>query len=77
MAISRAGESPVPAPAPREPSASPEVALAKQMKEPLLRFTQELKNLSPLSARSDPTLSAMSELIKTLHELAVQAAKVK
>ncbi len=62
---------------PHEQPASPEVKLARELKVPLQNFSEELKNLTPMSARSDPSLSKISETIIQLYDIAKRAAKIE
>ena len=53
-----------------------EVKLARELATTLHTFTDTIKNLTPMSAQSDPSLSNVSEIIKKLHELSARAAQI-
>ncbi len=74
--IDQTGASAVPYEQPTPPTPE-EIKLARDLKVPLQKFTDALKNLTPTSARSDPALSNLSQIIIQLHEIAQRAAKIK
>lgn len=59
-----------------QPSLPEEIIIARKLKTPLTRLIEEMKHLTPLSARSDPTLATLSASIKELYEASKQAATI-